>query len=167
LKVIQAVVCIGGLNPHRSSCEQHRTDIGISAAANGRSISKNKYMFANKIISGVGLHTYSSLVCVCSIVNARFESTKLLLIFVLDVLLLYYHLGMMLGTNGSLALVEVLHIACAATFILYAADASRHAGRQCALQLLMSLGVERRTVEGSVQRIHSRSMSGPEFGSTL
>ena len=92
---------------------------------------------------------------------------KLLLNFVLDILLLYYHLDMMLGTYGSLTLVEGLQMACAASFILYAADASRHAGRQCALQLPMSLRVERQTVEDSVQRIHSRSLPGPEFGSTL
>jgi len=43
---------------------------------------------------------------------------KLLLNFVLDILLLYYHLDMMLGTNGSLTLVEGLQMACAASFIL-------------------------------------------------
>jgi hypothetical protein len=53
-----------------------------------------------------------------NIVDARFESMKLLLNFVLDILLLYYHLDMMLGTNGSLTLVEGLQMACAASFIL-------------------------------------------------
>ena len=103
----------------------------------------------------------------CNIVDARFESMKLLLNFVLDILLLYYHLDMMLGTNGSLALVEVHQMACAASFKLYAADASRRAELQCALQLPMSLRVLRRTVEDSGQKIHSRSTSGPAIGSTL
>jgi len=92
---------------------------------------------------------------------------KLLLIFVLDILLLYYHLDMMLGTYGSLTLVEGLQMACAASFILYAADASRHAGRRCALQLPMSLRGERRTAEGSALRMHSRLVPEPAIISVL
>jgi len=92
---------------------------------------------------------------------------ELLLIVALEMLLLYYHLDMMLGTNGSLAVVEVLQMTCAASFNFYAADASRRAGLQCALQLPMSLRVLRRTVEDSGQKIHSRSTSGPAIGSTL
>ena len=48
----------------------------------------------NFIIQGVSLCTFISLVCVCHVVNARFEIMKLLLDFALDKLFLNYHFDM-------------------------------------------------------------------------